>query len=156
MFQKKIITREDGTPYLIRTYLIKCKLFQIVLHKILLSDNDCLHDHQWNFLSIILKGGYWECTDPEQVLSGPELEWFKEKYPNQKYCRWFGAGNILFRFAEWKHSLTLDTNRVAKEFWKEKPCTTLVIMFRKKREWGFWTKQGWLHWTKYRSTQKCD
>lgn len=161
MFPKKIITREDGTPYLIRTYLIKTKLFQVVIHKILQSDYDCLHDHPWNFLSIILKGGYWEGTTPEQVIKGNELLFFQQKYGRAIYYRWFGPGSILYRRAEWKHSLKLEDenkfiirNSVVN---KPKPATTLVIMFKRRREWGFFTKlQGWVPWYKYDSKQNCE
>lgn len=163
MFRKKVITREDGTPYLERTYYIKTKLFQIVKHKILQSDADCLHDHPWNFCSIILKGGYYEGTEAWQVLQGSELKYFKEKYgENSLYYKWYGVGSILFRKAEWKHKLRLDkfspsTYPASSEIDVINiPCTTLVIMFNRRREWGFWTKNGWLSWLNYKSTQSCD
>jgi hypothetical protein len=170
MFRKKIITREDGTPYLERTYIVKLKNFQICLHKILQSDEDCLHDHPWNFLSIILDGGYWERTTAEQVLEGPELQWYKMKHKDKLYARWFGVGRVLYRRAEWKHSLKLEKWKPKNhhlncdlrdiELLKESkilsPATTLVIMFKRKREWGFFTKNGWLPWFKYKSTQSCD
>lgn len=152
--RKKIITREDNRePYLIRYYLLKLKSFQIVIHKILQSDYDCLHDHPWNFISIILKGGYWEGTSPEQRLSKLECEHFKKTYgENGMYYRWYDRFSILFRKATWKHRLKL------KQLGHERfmPCTTLVIMFKRKREWGFFTKSGWVHWSKYNSKQNCE
>jgi hypothetical protein len=168
MFRKKIITREDGTPYLERTYLLKLKSFQICIHKILQSDADCLHDHPWNFLSIILKGGYYEGTTAEQRLNGPELAWYKRRHKEATYFRWYGVGNILYRNAEWKHRIRLknwlpDLHTLTKEDLESLKdlnilihATTLVIMFKRRREWGFFTKTGWLHWTKYNSTQSCD
>jgi|ERR1044072_25256 hypothetical protein len=169
MFRKKIICREDGTPYLIRTYLFKSKLFQIVIHKVLQSDPDCLHDHPWNFISLILWGGYWEGTTPEQKLRGFELEFFKIKHNANIYYRWYGPLSLLFRKAEWKHRLKLhDDNKkpirsvdnlgnICVTGFKPKPCTTLVIMFKRKREWGFFTKAGWVPWQKYNNKeQRCD
>jgi hypothetical protein len=161
MFRKKIITREDGTPYLIRRYIIKTKLFQVCIHKILQSDPDCLHDHPWNFISFILRGGYWEGTTPEQRLDGFELEYFKSTYKEGVvYYRWFGWLSILKRNAEWKHRLKLpkhiNTKISSHKTYKEEPCTTLVIMFRKKREWGFFTKAGWIPWFKYKPTSSCE
>jgi len=156
MFRKRIITREDGTPYLIRVYLIKTKLFQICIHQILQSDADCLHDHPWNFISIILKGGYWEGTTPDQVLNGPELDFFNYHHGNKIYYRWFGTGRILFRKAQWKHRLKLETEESYRTNTVNKPATTLVIMFKRKREWGFFTKTGWVPWFKYKSNQSCE
>src|SRR5688572_1995771 len=121
LFRKKIITRDNGDPYLIRYYLLKTKYIRIVLHRILLSDDDCLHDHPWNFISLILKGGYFEK--------------FEDVNGNIKY-KWYGVFSLLFRKAEWKHSLRLAPGKRA---------LTLVLMFKYKREWGFWTKNGWTH-----------
>lgn len=158
MFRKKTITRQTGEPYLIRRYLIKTKLFQVVIHKILKSDDDCLHDHPWNFISIILKGGYWEGTTPEQVLkSEAEIEHYKKIIgDNCVYYKWYGRFNILFRKAEWKHRLKLA--KMPKHIYgkDEIPCTTLVIMFKRRREWGFFTKNGFVKWFDYKSTQNCE
>ena len=61
-----IIDRLDKKPYLERYYLFlrdrKNFPFNIFLHKFLKSDSEDLHDHPWNFISIILWGGYWEYT----------------------------------------------------------------------------------------------
>lgn len=165
--RKKTITREDGTPYLIRTYLFKSKLVQICIHKVLQSDPDCLHDHPWSFISFILKGGYWEGTTPEQVLQGPELKYFQLKNgPRAIYYRWFGPGNILFRKAEWKHRLKLEKWLPSQQVITiedailcnniVKPATTLVIMFRRRREWGFYMKDGWVPWVKYKPEDACE
>ena len=64
---KKLILRvrisEANSPiYLIRYSLFTCPWFAVKLHKIMLSDDDCMHDHPWSFISIILKGGYVEHT----------------------------------------------------------------------------------------------
>lgn len=155
MFRKKIITRQTGEPYLIRRYIIKTKLFQVVIHKILKSDDDCLHDHPWNFITFILKGGYWEGTTPEQVLkSEAEIEHYKKLIgDNGVYYKWYGRFSILFRKAEWKHRLKLEPTKI---WGGSKPVTTLVIMFKRRREWGFFTKRGWVEWFNYKSTQNCE
>lgn len=147
----KVITREDGTPYLIRTTIFKCRWFQINIHKILLSDHDCLHDHPWSFISIILRGGYYERTFLIDGLKGSakaELEYFHQKYP-MDYIRkkWYGVGRILWRPAEWRHSLELPAGKTA---------TTLVVTFKRRRRWGFWTKGGWKFWKDYQPTNTCE
>ena len=37
--------------------------FNILVHKILKEDRGDLHDHYWSYITIILKGGYWETTN---------------------------------------------------------------------------------------------
>jgi hypothetical protein len=52
----------QDNPYLYRWYLIpRNRRFNIYLHKFLRDDDDrALHDHPWWFVSLILKGGYFE------------------------------------------------------------------------------------------------
>lgn len=134
--KKRIIYREDGSVYLIRYTLFKCRWFAIRLHHILLSDYDCLHDHPWNFISIILWKGYIEAREKSFKLA-PWVRW-----NTFKRCK---PGSILFRKAEDKHRLIVSS-----------PAWTLVIMMKRRREWGFWTKGGWIHWSNYKSTQSCE
>lgn len=63
-FRKTIlrIKNEYGPIYLIRYSILSTPWFAIKLHNIMMNDDDCVHDHPWSFLSIILKGGYWEFT----------------------------------------------------------------------------------------------
>lgn len=127
--KRKIIYREDGSPYLIRWNIFECKYFSLKLHKILLSDYDCPHDHPWTFISLIFAGGYVEYRE----VNG---KWISEiKHPL----------DILYRSAETKHRLELH-----------QPAWTLVLTLKKRRQWGFWTKEGWLPWFKYNSTNSCE
>ena len=56
-----IYDREDNEPYLERYYLfLKDRVtfpFNIFLHKFYKSDPDDLHDHPWNYITFIVKGG---------------------------------------------------------------------------------------------------
>lgn len=131
IFRKTVlrIKDENGPIYLIRYSLFSCPWFAIKIHKILMSDDDCMHDHPWSFLSIILKGRYYEWT------------------PTQGgWC--FSAGNILWRPQPWIHRLQLNDGETA---------TTLVITFKKVRVWGFHTASGWKPWYEYiRGGRKCE
>lgn len=153
MFRKKIITREDNTPYLIRYTIFTCKLFSIKIHKILISDDACLHDHPWSFISIILKGGYVE----ERIIKWNHFP-FDSSYKIKKCIldhdnnRWglkhkrlYGPGSILFRKAKTTHRL-----QIYQTAW------TLVITFKKIKSWGFFTKNGWVEWFKYKQQNQCD
>jgi hypothetical protein len=137
LFKKVIIRREDGTPYMIRRAL-NTPFFGVKLHHILLSDEDrdC-HDHPWSFLSVILRGGYWEVTpeggQPREIIEGKAITRYND-------AKWYGAGSVLWRPAPWVHRLILPEGRDA---W------SLVFTGPRRREWGFHTVCGWIPWMKY-------
>jgi hypothetical protein len=43
--------------------------------------------------------------------------------------------SVLWRPATWRHAVEI-----------ERPTWTLVIRFRRRREWGFWTRRGFVHY----------
>jgi hypothetical protein len=133
--KKKIIHRDDGGHYMYRWNLFECKWFSIKLHKIMLSDYDCLHDHPWPFISIILKGGYIE---HRQIMRDNGMPGLYRRLDKKIIKRIYHPGNILYRPANSIHKLEIY-----------QPAWTLVFTFKKQREWGFWTPKGWIHWTKY-------
>lgn len=63
LYKKKYIKR-DSLDYLIRYSIpfLTCKWFAVKVHKILMSDDHCQHDHPWAFLTFLIKGGYVEHT----------------------------------------------------------------------------------------------
>ena len=59
---------DKAEPFMIRYYVLFRKRpkwfpFNILVHKILKEDRGDLHDHYWSYITIILKGGYWETTN---------------------------------------------------------------------------------------------
>ena len=89
---------DKAEPFMIRYYLLFRKRprwfpFNILVHKILKSDLGDLHDHYWSYLTIILKGGYWETTE------------------NGTF--WRGPGYIGFRKASDRHSLKIPEGKTA-------------------------------------------
>jgi len=106
----------EEQEYMERWYF-RTFLFQIRLHKILASDDPKrpLHDHAVGMVSLILKGSYREET--------PEGDSF------------FKAPAINVIPAARPHRLTLGHT----------PVWTLVLTGRAVREWGFLTRQGWMH-----------
>lgn len=136
-FFYKIIIGEPDDPYLIRWNIIGCKWFTLRLHKFCRSDHDCLHDHPWNFWVIILKGGYFEKT--------------------QDGVRWKKPGSLLYRPAEWRHSVQLPVKdrKLGSEI-THYSSWSLVLSFKPIRQWGFWQNGIWTHWTKFNATNKCD
>ncbi|WP_343302873.1 hypothetical protein AAHN97_15105 [Chitinophaga niabensis] len=120
------------TPYLTRYTLIECKNWQLCLHVFHRSDwEDALHDHPWNFVSLLLWRGYTEHT-----LTGK-----RRYYP----------GSVLVRPASHIHRVEIPAGKKA---------ISLVWMGKRKREWGFVVKDKWgyLTWTsflKYFIKNKC-
>lgn len=158
-YKKSEFIREgEKTPYLIRYNLFECPWFSIKIHRILQTDNDCPHDHPWAFWSWIIKGGYIE----HQVLRDGEGRVLvpANHYPAET-CTYYGRWSFLRRPANWIHRLELDAIWVPylggyARRKVEVPATTLVVTFKKSREWGFWTKKGWIPWNKYKGVNKCD
>lgn len=97
--------------------------WSLKLHHILRSDSDrCQHDHPWGFWTFILWGGYDELVGEEQVL-------------NQ-----MRPGMVRWREPNFRHRITVLPRGHA---W------TLVITRKRNREWGFYTREGWMHWRKF-------
>lgn len=117
-----VIPNRDGTqPYLIRFHLLALGAWRLKLHVFVQGDSDrCLHDHPWTFYTLILLGGYFEETDD---ATGNRIR------------KWYGPGRLLHRPAEWKHRVILDN---------AKPCVTMVLMLKRRRAWGFFTRRGWV------------
>jgi hypothetical protein len=132
--------RSTGEDYLHRYYIFlkdrKYFPFNVTLHKIVRSDDPIMHDHPWGYMTIVLKGGYWEHTP----VFDDKGKMFAE------FQTWRGPGSIIKRSAGEYHWLELDEN--------VGPATTLFFMGRQQREWGFLvqTKKGlhrWIKWSDY-------
>ena len=83
-------------PFMVRYYLLfrrrpKWFPFNIFIHNILKSDLGDLHDHYWSYITIILKGGYWETN-----ING---------------TYWRKAGYVGFRRSSEKHSLKIPKGK---------------------------------------------
>ena len=137
--------RRTGLDYMHRYYLfLKDRAwfpFNVTLHKIVRSDDPIMHDHPWPYMTIVLKGGYWEHT--------PVFD--KDDKVLTEFQTWRGPGSIIKRGANEYHWLELDPS--------VGPATTLFFMGRQQRDWGFLvkTKRGvhrWIKWTTYLSDWK--
>jgi hypothetical protein len=122
-----IMDANDPTQlYLRRWRLIQTPWFALYLHKVLLPDDDRhMHDHPYNFSSLVLRGGYKEVVD-----YGDGWSWGRSHK----------AGSIHHMKAEWLHKI-VSLKRV--------PTWTLLFVGRRRRTWGFWTENGWVAWHNY-------
>lgn len=117
--------RKSGEDYMHRYYLFlkdrKKFPFNVTLHKIVRSDDPIFHDHPWPYMTVVLKGGYYEHT--------PVFN--KEGKPFAEVIRWCGPGTVICRKANEFHWLELEGN---------KPVTTLFFMGPQQKDWGFMVK----------------
>ena len=90
---------QTAEPFVIRYYPLlrhrpKWFPFNIFIHKLLKSDLGDLHDHYWSYITIMLKGGYWETTEKGTFWRKPGYIGFRRynsihslKIPEGK-CAW--------------------------------------------------------------------
>lgn len=115
-----IPARNNGAPYLRRYKLLKLFGYGFYIHEILQSDDDdFLHDHPFDFTSVILSGHYYEYMPGQIKLRQP--------------------GDVIRHKAVDAHRLVLNGGTT----W------TLFIRGPKYREWGFYAADGWLPYYKY-------
>jgi hypothetical protein len=131
----KTIYRDPSTPYLIRYSIFSCRWFAVKVHNILVSDDDCFHDHPWSFITFLISGKYQECHSPVYNEDG-----------TLSHACWknSSAGSLLYRPIHWIHRLEII-----------KPVWSIVITFKKKKPWGFYTKDGWVEWFNHRYGNRC-
>jgi hypothetical protein len=124
--------RISGEDYMHRYYLFlkdrKWFPFNVTLHKIVKSDEPVMHDHPWPYMTIVLKGGYYEHTPV-----------FADGKIIADVSTWRGPGSVIIRGSKEYHWLELDDNQ---------PATTLFFMGPQLREWGFW-KGKWIQSEEY-------
>jgi len=139
---------DDGSLYMERFWLFRFgkgngistagapyPRFAARIHHICRSDRDRHpHDHPWSYLTIILRGGYFEVRPilKDGLQAGEETQWH-------------GPGSILFRPANSWHRLVIPTGKTA---W------TLFCTGPNAQEWGFLTEIGKVHWRKYLGLEK--
>lgn len=101
------------------------------VHHILRSDSGRdYHDHPWPFVTIILRGGYWEWR-PVLDAAGFIID---------EQCRWYGPGSVIVRRAGTWHRLVLPAGQTA---W------TLFCTGPKSQGWGFLVGNRKVAWREY-------
>lgn len=141
MIKKKIIMGCEGrgdaeSPYLTRWELLSCPFGKLYLHKFHRSDHDVLHDHPWDFWTLILWKGY-----TEHFLLAGDTQCSRRVLPLM----------FLFRPATFAHRVRLHTDKRGKEI----PAISLVFASTVKRDWGFFTTHGWQFWKEYFKDNAC-
>ena len=142
LFRHEELSGDEACP----TYMHRWTLMgfgrygKVYLHKFV-GDDWCIdpHDHPKGFLSIGLKGRYWEdyylVTPNSAFLLDHGREW------RAPWIRYFPPEHI-HRISLYRRSLR-DYTPV--------PCWTLCVVGRARRPWGFWLRgeKHWVVWNKF-------
>ena len=122
--KRVIMDRFENEPYLTRYYLFlkdrKWFPFNVFLHNFHKGDLDDLHDHPWPYLTIIIRGGYWEHT------------------PRGRF--WRAPGHIRISTPSSLHRIELERGV---DTW------TVFVPGPKIREWGFIREGKWVQNEEY-------
>lgn len=124
------------TWFHIGTYLSRLKIIStpfggIYLHKIKTPDNDHItHCHPWRFVSIVLRGGYWEVRRDPMTL------------------------NLVRRRVKHVSVMRTHESHYIEALLRPngKPTWTLVFVGRRVRTWGFWRQIEPFEADRYRAT----
>lgn len=126
LFLVREIISQAGVLHFQRWRIFYTSWFALYIHRIYQADrDDHLHSHPWNFVSLILSGGYDELTDER---------------------RWYPAGSFIYH----KHS---DFHKIIE---LDKPTTTLVFTWGKRKPWGFLVDGSIIDNDSYRAMKKLE
>jgi hypothetical protein len=121
-----ISTTPDGREYLRRYFIYESPRFRVYLHKISLSDADPCMHDH-----------------PWRFLSIILRGGYREHTPKGVFDR--KPGRIIYHPLVWLHRLEL-----------KKPAWTILIGGAVKREWGFMTPTGWVHFQEYARQRQLE
>ena len=137
VYRKGHLLHADGSLYMGRWTLFETRWLSARLHHIATPDLDRhLHDHPWNFLSIVLAGGYVE----ERPWTIEPCFW-SDSDSEIKIASYRSPGSVALRRATDRHLISF----VQSDTW------SLFIYGRVRQWWGFFTPAGKVFWKNYPS-----
>lgn len=129
---KKIVSKE-GVLHFKRFAVVECKWFNIYIHTILKADEDPhLHDHPWDYVSLVLKGSFLEGSvdkNKDSVMTA------------------LVRGSISMQKAERFHKIVMLSLA-------SKMVKTLFFTGPRRREWGYDVDGTWIHNEIYRQNKR--
>jgi len=129
LFLAKEIKSQAGVLHFQRWRILSTPWFGIFIHIIYKADEDAhMHDHPWNYISIVLAGFFTERV-PDK------------KNPGKYEDRIVGSVTSVKRKAE-------DFHRI--QAIHSKRIVTLFFIGRRRRDWGYKTASGWMQHEEYR------
>ena len=128
----KKITSKEGVVHFTRWSIIETRLFNVYIHRITQLDKDKdMHDHPWNFWSIILWGGYVERVS------------FQSGRFSSVTCRRFL--HVAYREKDTPHMIERLLSKVTYSF---------VVTGVDRDRWGYHTEKGWVDKDTYRKEKR--
>lgn len=120
---------EPDIDYLRRLRIIQTPWFAVYLHRIGTPDSrPTLHDHPWNFVAFVLRGGYVE----RRGYDGIDHRIRRVNLKRAEDLHWIDA-------------------------LKRTPTWTLVLTGRRRREWGYVDPDGtWTHFMDHPHADEFD
>lgn len=124
-----------GDTYMTRWRLVQTPWFGVYLHKINRPDHDRdLHDHPWDFRTLVLKGGYVEDWEPGS------------------YTARLAARSDIHHRRTWSpgsfHRMGLTEYHSIRELFRI-PTWTFVVVGKRHVQWGYMTEYGWVEADEY-------
>lgn len=150
IFLIKEIKSKEGELHFRRWRIISTPWFSVYIHGIYMPDEDAhLHDHPWNYASLVLKGSFTEQTLKYNYIESTEIDQTKEDKIKIKRV-WKNAET-----AEKVVSIFDFITRNAKHFHKikvlhSKSVYTLFFTGRRLRDWGYDVDGTWVSHQDYR------
>jgi hypothetical protein len=139
LFLIKEIRSKEGELHFRRWRLLSTPWFSIYIHGIYKEDEDLhLHDHPWNYLSIILRGYFSEKTLDYDVITDAKSKEWKSRRIEEKVV---GPSSFIKRKAETFHKI---------QKLHSKSVYTLFFVGKKFREWGYDVNGQWIDHVTYR------
>jgi len=122
----KTIKSKAGELHFERWAIVECEKFSIYIHRIHKEDKDeDLHNHPWNFASLILKGSY-----VEEHLPFDYPEWWHCPIPTNTRLKKF------FSFSKGDRGFYHKIKKIEKG-----PVWSLFFTWGKHEEWGYWVEK---------------
>lgn len=130
---EEINGRERCPTYLYRWHLLSTRWFKAYLHHFVADDWSLdLHDHPKRFVSIGLKGQYYEIT--------------------QQRCEYFSAPWVRSFPANHIHRLVMRRGWLG----EIQDCWTLCLVFKTVKPWGFYHNGVFIGWREYVGSKLAD
>lgn len=148
--RRRLTLSHDDEPFLERWGLCHDRLGGFYVHKIAGPDPGMdLHDHPWAFVSIVLRGGYFEHV----AQTAEATEYADNPWPTGRYWGWrqivdvTKPNGIRRRKLPALHRMPLDVaHRIVAV---DRNTWTLVLRGPTRRVWGFYPPTGRVDWREY-------